>query len=48
VVDATVDGHLKEFDVNENLSIRVNPSYIPSTGQANVGLVLSLGKNRTK
>lgn len=44
VVDATVDGHLKEFNVNENLSMRVNPSYIPQTRQTGVSVVMRLGK----
>lgn len=44
VVDATVDGHLKEFNVNENLSMRVNPSYIPQTRQTGVSIVMRLGK----
>ena len=44
VVDATVDGHLKAFEVNDNLSLHINPSYSPQTRQANVGLVLKLGK----
>ena len=44
VVDATVDGHLKAFEVNDNLSLHINPSYSPQTRQANLGLVLKLGK----
>ncbi len=44
VVDATVDGHLKAFEVNDNLSLQINPSYSPQTRQATVGLVLKLGK----
>jgi Family of unknown function (DUF5683) len=44
VVDATVDGHLKEFNVNDNLSMRVNPSYIPQTKQASISLVMRFGK----
>ncbi len=44
VVDATVDGHLKAFDVNDNLSLRVNPTYNPVSRQANVGLVFTFGK----
>jgi Family of unknown function (DUF5683) len=44
VVDATVDGHLKEFNVNDNLSMRINPSYIPQTKQASVSLVMRFGK----
>ncbi len=44
VVDATVDGHLKAFEVSENLSMQVNPSFIPQTKQAAVGLVFTFGK----
>lgn len=46
VVDATVDGHLKAFEVSENLSLHINPTYIPQTRQANIGFVLTLGKNK--
>jgi hypothetical protein len=44
VVDATVDGHLKEFNVNENLSMRINPSYIPQTRQTGVSVMMRFGK----
>jgi hypothetical protein len=44
VVDATVDGHLKAFEVTDNLSLHINPSYSPQTRQANLGFVLKLGK----
>ena len=44
VVDATVDGHFKEFEVNENLSLHVNPSYAPQTKQTQIGLVFSFSK----
>jgi hypothetical protein len=44
VVDATVDGHLKAFEVSENLSLKINPSYIPQTKQANVTFVFTFGK----
>jgi hypothetical protein len=47
VVDATVDGHLKAFEVNENLSMHINPAYNPVTKQPNVGLVFNFGKNRS-
>lgn len=46
VVDATVDGHLKAFEVNENLSMHINPTYNPISKQANVGLVFNFGKNK--
>lgn len=47
VVDATVDGHLKAFEVSENLSMHINPAYNPVSKQANVGLVFNFGKNRS-
>jgi hypothetical protein len=47
VVDATVDGHLKAFEVNDNLSMQINPIYNPVSKQANIGLVFNFGKNRS-
>ena len=47
VVDATVDGHLKAFEVGDDLSLQVNPTYIPQTKQAAVGLVFTFGKRNT-
>ncbi len=44
VVDATVDGHFKEFEVNENLSLQINPSFAPQTKQTQIGLVMHFGK----
>ena len=44
VVDATVDGHLKAFEVSENLSMQIKPSFIPQTKQATVGLIFTFGK----
>ncbi len=41
VADATVFGHLKEFDVSDDLTLRVNPSYSPSTKSTGVSLVLN-------
>ncbi len=38
VVDATVSGHLKEFDVSDDLSMKVQPQYNPLTKSVNVGL----------
>ena len=29
VLDATVSGHLKEFDINNDLSLKIQPSYQP-------------------
>ena len=47
VVDATVDGHLKAFEVSDDLSMRVNPTINPLTKQASVGLVFTFGKNNS-
>ena len=47
VVDATVDGHLKAFEVSDNLSMQINPTYVPQTKQAAVGLVFNFGKKNT-
>lgn len=45
VVDATVFGHLKHFDVSDDLSLRVKPTF-NSTGthSASVGLAFSFAK----
>jgi len=41
VVDATVDGHLKGFDVGDELSLKVRPTVIPNTMTPGVSLVMS-------
>jgi hypothetical protein len=45
VVDATVDGHLKEFDVSDNLSLKIKPSLqsLPST--AGISFIFTIGKH---
>jgi len=43
VVDATVDGHLKEFDVGEKISFRIHPTVIPGTRAAGIRVVFPLG-----
>jgi len=41
VVDAHVDAHLIEFDVNQDLSVRLEPGYIPlNTGGSQIGMSL--------
>lgn len=47
IVDATVDAHLKDFDVSEDLSFSVKPALLPGN-VAGVSLVFSLGNNRPK
>jgi hypothetical protein len=50
VADATVFGHLKGFDVSDNLSMQmqVQPTYIPETKSSNIGLVFNLQKTVRK
>lgn len=45
VVDATVDAHLKAFDVDDNLSLQLKPGYSPLANTAGISLVLNIGKN---
>ncbi len=47
VVDATVDGHLKAFEVSDDLSMLINPTVNPITKQASVGLVFTFGKKHS-
>ncbi len=44
VVDATVDGHLKEFDVSDDLSMRIKPVLLPGTLTPGVSVVVRIGK----
>jgi hypothetical protein len=41
VVDATVDGHLKGFDVGDDLSMKIKPSLMAGNFGAGVSLVVS-------
>jgi Family of unknown function (DUF5683) len=45
VVDATVDAHLKAFDVNDNLSLYIKPGFSPLANTSGVSLVMKIGKN---
>jgi hypothetical protein len=47
VVDATVDAHLKDFDVSDDLSLRVKPAILPGNAPG-VSFVLTIGNNRPK
>lgn len=44
VVDATVDAHLRTFDVSDNLSIRIAPASTP--GVIGIGIRIPLGRGR--
>jgi hypothetical protein len=43
VVDATVDAHLRDFDVSDDLSLRIQPALLPGNA-VGVGLVFTIGK----
>lgn len=47
VVDATVFGHLKEFDVSDDLSFQIKPGYSPTANTSGLSLVLAV-KNPAK
>ncbi len=42
ILDASVDAYLYEFDVSDDLSLRLGPSAIPHRGTASAGLNLTL------
>lgn len=44
VVDATVDAHLKSFDVGPDLSLQIKPGRSEIAGTSGVSLVLKIGK----
>ena len=48
VIDATVSGHLKEFDINNDLSLKIQPNYQPEFRQAGLSLQLHFKNNSTK
>jgi Family of unknown function (DUF5683) len=45
VVDATVDGHLKEFDVTDDLSLKIKPVINTLPNSVGVSFVFTIGKN---
>lgn len=44
VVDASVDAHLKTFDVSDDLSFQIKPGYSPLARTNGVSIILPLGK----
>jgi Family of unknown function (DUF5683) len=46
VVDATVDAHLKAFDVSDDLSLQIKPGYSQLSNTAGISLVLNIGKRK--
>jgi len=51
-VDATVSAHLKTFDISDDLSIDVKPSFTPNYNTSGItggiSLVFNIGKNNSK
>lgn len=47
VVDATVDAHLKGFDISEDLSLKFKPTILSGTSTAGISVVLTIGKNKS-
>jgi hypothetical protein len=41
IVDATVDGHLKDFDVSDDLSLKIKPSMMQGTMLPGISLVIN-------
>lgn len=49
VVDATVDGHLKDFDIGNDLSLKIKPAFYPMpTTPLGVSFVFNIGKQPMK
>jgi hypothetical protein len=48
VVDATVDAHLKGFDVTDDLSMKIKPGFSPLTKNLGLSLVFDIHKGRAK
>lgn len=44
VVDATVDGHLKAFDVSDNLSVYLQPGHSELANTSGLSIVMKIGK----
>jgi len=48
VVDATVDAHLKAFDVSDNISLKIKPGYNPTSNTGGISLVFSFKDKYSK
>lgn len=48
VADATVFGHLKDFDVSNNLTMNVKPHFNPSTRTPGIGLTFKFRDKKAK
>jgi hypothetical protein len=48
VVDATVSGHLKEFDISNDLSMKVQPHFQPQLQQTGISFQFQLKNHSTR
>ena len=48
IVDATVDAHLRKFDVNDNLSLQLKQGYSPMANTTGLSLVLDIHSKKFK
>jgi hypothetical protein len=48
VVDATVDGHLKDFDVSSDLSLKIKPNFNALPNTLGLSFVFNIGKHPPK
>ena len=48
VLDATVDAHLRDFDVGENLSLKIKPNLFQGNQIAGLSFTLTFGRNSAK
>jgi hypothetical protein len=48
VIDATVDAHLKSFDVSPDLSLQIKPGHSEMANTNGISLVLNIGRNYSK
>jgi hypothetical protein len=48
IVDATVDGHLKQFDVDENLSFKIKPGFSPMANTTGLSLVFDIHSKKIR
>ncbi len=48
VVDATVDAHLKTFDITDDLSLQIRPGYSQLANTNGLSIVLNIGKTQSK
>jgi Family of unknown function (DUF5683) len=45
IVDATVDAHLKGFDISDDLTMKVKPTILSGSSTAGLSVVFTIGKN---